>query len=105
MNLQLIITLLSSLLCLSPIEKPEEVLVAQFSLYIDANDFKDGNVQLKVGTMFDKNLWKNDCQAFYDLCLNRAIICDEEELAGIKRVLDELNNKNKTTPKYEINKL
>jgi hypothetical protein len=102
MNLQTILTVLSSIFCLSP-KQSEEVLVAQFSIYVDANDFKDGNVELKVGSMFDKNLWKNDCQAFYDLCLNRAVICDEEELAGIQRILDELNNKPK--PKYEINKL
>src|SRR5688572_14746473 len=106
MSASYLISLLSTLLFFSPmpfqktspkevvLETQEElVLVGQFNLYIDANYYKDtGLILLTWGTKIDKVVYKNDCQALFDLITFREEICTFDEVQGIKRLLDLYNN-------------
>lgn len=85
---------LSCLLFISP-SKPEKVIVARFTLYVDSNKFQDGEPSLEWESEVDKNVYRNDCMALYDLFQKRFEICDEQELLLIQRILEEMEAKQK----------
>lgn len=74
------------------------MLVAQFNVYLDANSFKDGEFNLTWETKIDRAVYKNDCEAMYDLYTFRPEICTPFELQGIE---DILKAKNLTPQKRE----
>ena len=88
MNIAYIIGLISSLFFISPAPQDGLQLVGQFNLYVDTNKFREtGKVIITWESKIDRYVYGDDCQAFYDLCQNRADICSIEELQRIAEVL------------------
>lgn len=74
-----------------PSTKNNLQLVAQFNLYVDTNDFKDGKIAPIWESKVDKMVYRNDCEALYDLRMLTGEICDTTE---VKQILEFLNNLN-----------
>lgn len=94
MSIPYLVSLLCALVSLSPVKDNELVEVARFTLYVDANTFKDGELILLWDSKIELNVYKNDCEAFYDLSTFRYQICDPVELQRIKELFEKHHKPN-----------
>lgn len=75
-------------------------MAAQFTLYVDANAYADGELILTWESKIDRKVYKNDCWGLHDLSTFMGEICDPRELYELNRILEEFRGQKKETPNY-----